>query len=109
MSLPGGRSNRRVIAACQEAGYTEVYTSAPRSEALPLGPTVGRLNILGSMQAEWIEQLFQPGSPILAGLERKYRMKEAAKTLLGDNLYARLWALANRKEPDTDGNRESAE
>jgi hypothetical protein len=27
-------------------------------------------------------------------------MKEAAKALLGDRLYAKVWALANRQEPD---------
>ena len=35
MSLPGGRYNRRVLAACQEAGYTQIYTSVPRAETLP--------------------------------------------------------------------------
>src|SRR6185437_14596919 len=32
MSLPGGRYNRKVLAACEQAGYTEIYTSIPRSE-----------------------------------------------------------------------------
>jgi len=100
MSLPGGRYNRRVLAACAEAGYTEVYTSVPRTEGLPLGATVGRLNVLGEMQPEWIAKLFEPDSIVLAGLERQYRMKTAAKTVLGDRLYAKLWGLVNRKEPD---------
>ena len=43
MSLPGGRYNRRILAACQEAGYTQIYTSIPRAEPEPAGPTVGRL------------------------------------------------------------------
>jgi peptidoglycan/xylan/chitin deacetylase (PgdA/CDA1 family) len=109
MSLPGGRSDRRVLAACAAAGYTQVYTSEPRAELLPLGTTVGRLNILGSMQPEWIATLFEPGSRVLSSLERRYRMKEAAKKLLGDRLYARLWAMVNRREPGTDGGGEGAE
>jgi peptidoglycan/xylan/chitin deacetylase (PgdA/CDA1 family) len=109
MSLPGGRSNRRVLAACAAAGYTQVYTSEPRAESLPLGATVGRLNILGNMQPEWIATLFEPDGRVLAGLGRRYRMKAAAKKLLGDRLYARLWALVNRREPGTDGGGEGAE
>jgi peptidoglycan/xylan/chitin deacetylase (PgdA/CDA1 family) len=101
MSLPGGRYNRRVLAACEEAGYTEVYTSIPRMEAAPIGPMVGRLNIRGDMTLEWISSLFQPGSNVLTGLGRQYRLKETTKKLLGDRLYEKLWALLNRKEPDT--------
>ena len=103
MSLPGGRANGRVLAACERAGYTTIYTSAPQAEPLPLGRTVGRLNILGDMQPEWIAQLFAPSGTLLDSLGRQYRRKQALKKLLGDRLYARLWALANRKEPETDG------
>jgi Polysaccharide deacetylase len=106
MSLPGGRYDRRVLAACTAAGYTEVYTSVPKSEAVPLGATVGRLNVLGDMQAEWIARLFEPDSSLLAGLGRKYRMKAAAKTVLGDRLYERVWALVNRQEAEHDGGAE---
>ncbi len=102
MSLPGGRYNRRILAACQEAGYTQVFTSIPRAEPMPLGTLVGRLNIRGDMQSAWISNLFQPDSSALSSLGRQYRMKETAKTLLGDRLYEKLWALLNRKEPDTD-------
>jgi len=113
MSLPGGRSNRRVLAACQAAGYTHVYTSIPKSEPLPLPTTIGRLNILGDMQPGWIASLFEPNSPLLSSLGRKYRIKAAAQSLLGDRLYAKIWALANRHEsepepePDPDPTQES--
>ena len=100
MSLPGGRYNRRVIAACREAGYTQVYTSVPRAEYEPLGFTVGRLNVRGDWSAEWIRNLLQPGSRVLAKMARQYRIKAVAKTVLGDWLYEKLWALLNRKEPD---------
>ena len=101
MSLPGGRFNRRVLAACWQAGYTQVYTSIPQAEPTPLGPTIGRLNIRGDMSLEWLQSLFQPGSRVLASLGRQYRMKATAKMLLGDRLYESLWAILNRKEPDT--------
>jgi peptidoglycan/xylan/chitin deacetylase (PgdA/CDA1 family) len=109
MSLPGGRYNRRVLSACKEAGYTQVFTSEPRVELLPAGATVGRLNIRGDMQLEWISNLFQPDGRVLAGLGRQYRMKTAAKTLLGDGLYEKLWALLNRQEPESDDGGEKAE
>jgi peptidoglycan/xylan/chitin deacetylase (PgdA/CDA1 family) len=109
MSLPGGRYNHRVLSACQEAGYTQVYTSEPKAESLPLGATVGRLNIRGDMQPEWIANLFQPDSSVLAGLDRQYRIKATAKTLLGDRLYEKLWAVLNRKEPDRNDGGDNAE
>jgi hypothetical protein len=109
MSLPGGRYNRRVLAACEESGYTQVFTSEPRAESMPLGATVGRLNIRGDMQTAWISNLFQSDSGVLAGLGRQYRIKATAKTLLGDGLYEKLWAILNRKEPDGDVRGDRAE
>jgi len=100
MSLPGGRANRRVLAACRAAGYIHVYTSAPRVEHLPTAFTVGRLNIRGNMQPAWLAQLFSPSSSLLARLSRAHRLKAAAQSVLGDRLYALVWALANRKETD---------
>jgi peptidoglycan/xylan/chitin deacetylase (PgdA/CDA1 family) len=48
LSLPGGRANGRVLRACRETGYTEVFTSEPRAEVMDLHPeTVGRLNLVG--------------------------------------------------------------
>ncbi len=109
MSLPGGRYNRRVITACQEAGYTEIYTSIPRAETAPLGPMIGRLNIRGNMHLEFIAKVLRPDSNVLSSLERQYQIKAAAKTLLGDRLYEKLWTLLNRKEHDTDGGWATAE
>ena len=109
MSLPGGRTNRRVLEACAKAGYVQVYTSEPRAESEPLGTTVGRVNIHGSVQLEWIAKLFEPDGSALSRLHRQYRMKEAAKKLLGDRLYMGLWAMVNRREPATDGGGEGTE
>jgi hypothetical protein len=100
ISLPGGRYNRRVLAACRETGYTQVYTSVPRAEREPLGFTVGRLNVRRDITLEWIQNVLQPGSRELSNLEHQYRIKAAAKTVVGDRLYEKLWALLNRKEPD---------
>jgi peptidoglycan/xylan/chitin deacetylase (PgdA/CDA1 family) len=108
MSLPGGRYNQRVLSACKQAGYTTIYTSIPRAETLPLGTTVGRLNILSDMQPEWIERLFLPQDALLARLGKQYRRKNAVKSLLGDRLYEKLWEVVNRKEPDLEADKDHA-
>jgi len=100
MSLPGGRYNRRVLAACREAGYTQVYTSVPKAEAFPPGTMVGRLNVRGDMSVAWIESLLREQSGALANLERSYQMKAAVKRVLGDKLYEKVWAVLNRKEDE---------
>ena len=100
VSLPGGRYNRRVLAACREAGYTQIFISAPRAEQMPLGFLVGRLNVRGDWSLEWIRSVLQPGSRALSNLERQHQIKAIAKTVVGDRLYKKLWALLNRKEPD---------
>ncbi|WP_188760321.1 polysaccharide deacetylase family protein [Edaphobacter acidisoli] len=102
MSLPGGRYNRRVLGACEEAGYREIYTSAPQAEAVPHGRLVGRLNIRGDMTLDWISRLFEPDGKLLGGLGRQHRMKSYAKAVLGDVLYAKLWARLNRQEAGAD-------
>jgi hypothetical protein len=102
MSLPGGRFNRRVLSACKKSGYVHVYTSVPKAESAPLGNTIGRVNIRGDMQSEWILDLFRPDGDVLSGIGRQYRLKAAAKVVLRDRLYEKLWALMNRKESDGD-------
>lgn len=101
MSLPGGRYDQRVLSACQDAGYETVFTSAPRAETLSTSSfTRGRLNIRGDMQLAEIGSFLQPETAALQKLERQYRLKQSAKSLLGDKLYARLWSILNRQEPD---------
>ncbi len=104
ISLPGGRFNQRVLAACRDAGYTTVYTSIPKPE--PMAPensqmlrTIGRINLRGDMSLAQIEALLIPGNAALKSQSRQYRIKAAAQALLGDTAYARLWALLNRHEP----------
>jgi hypothetical protein len=60
---------------------------------------VGRLNVRGDMTLEWIRKLLEPGSSTLRSLERQHGIKQAAKALLGDRMYERLWAVLNRKGP----------
>jgi peptidoglycan/xylan/chitin deacetylase (PgdA/CDA1 family) len=102
MSLPGGRYNQHVLRACLEAGYSRVYSSTPKAETAPLGAVVGRFNIRGDMSVDWIKGLLEPDSATLRSLERKDRLKSMAKSILGDTLYAKLWAMVNRQEADSE-------
>jgi hypothetical protein len=100
MSLPGGRYNARVLSACREAGYTKVYTSEPRIAISDTEFTVGRVNINSRMTLDSIARLFQSGSRELSKLQRQYSMKTAAKSILGDRLYDKLWTVVTRRESD---------
>ena len=100
MSLPGGRQNARVLATCKAAGYTHIFTSVPRPEPAPLAAVVGRMNVLAEMRPEWLAQVLDPVTGILASMQRKQRIKDAAKSLLGDRLYERLWSVVNRREQE---------
>jgi peptidoglycan/xylan/chitin deacetylase (PgdA/CDA1 family) len=97
MSLPGGRYNRRVLLACQEAGYTRVYTSEPRLETTVSGLTIGRVNVSSDRSVSWVRALLQPQSRELSKLQRQYSMKKATKVFLGDWAYEKLWAAVTRQ------------
>ena len=98
MSLPGGRSNKRVLDACWAAGYESVYTSEPRvEEAPPAGRLSGRFNLLSSSNVALLDELLVPHSRKLAANRRQYRIKRTINAVLGDALYARVWGLVNQQ------------
>jgi len=102
LSFPGGRFNRRVLQASEEAGYTRVYTSVPRVESLPFGNLVGRVNIRSDWGVEKIASLFDKDRRSIRNLQQQEKVKSLAKSLLGDTFYAKLWSLGNRKNADDD-------
>ncbi len=100
MSLPGGRFDQRVLAACKAAGYTHVYTSVPTPNPQALPFLIGRLNLRNTTTVETLTQLLDTRSGALARLERQDKWKSTLKSTLGDRLYARLWAALNRQEAE---------
>lgn len=108
MSLPGGRFNQRVLAACRDAGYTHIYTSVPRAEPVPVGELIGRLNIRSDMSRDWIASVFHKDGKTLSSLARKYRWKTAAQSMMGDRVYQKLWALLNRQGSNREEDGEAA-
>ncbi len=98
MSLPGGRSNQRVLEACWAAGYERVYTSEPRvEETPPAGRLNGRFNLLASSNLALLDDLLAPHSRKLAAIGRQYRIKRTINAVLGDTLYAKVWGLVNKQ------------
>ena len=108
MSLPGGRFNQRVLAACRDTGYTHIYTSVPRAEPVPVGELIGRLNIRSDMSRDWISSVFHQDGRTLSSLATRYRWKTAAQSMMGDRLYQRLWALLNRQASNSEEGGEAA-
>jgi peptidoglycan/xylan/chitin deacetylase (PgdA/CDA1 family) len=91
MACPGGRYNRRVVAACKEAGYNRVFTSVPEAEQQFSSFLAGRVNARSEMTAEQLRALVTPGGKALRTLKRQYFAKEITKKLLTNRIYDRLW------------------
>jgi peptidoglycan/xylan/chitin deacetylase (PgdA/CDA1 family) len=109
MSLPGGRYNGRVLAACQAAGYTQVYTSVPQLQTASSEFTVGRVNVSAQRSADWIFALLQPRSRELAKLRRQYGIKRAFRMFLGDRAYEKLWSGITRRFSETETEQSAAD
>jgi peptidoglycan/xylan/chitin deacetylase (PgdA/CDA1 family) len=95
ISMPGGRWNNRVLAACAEAGYRRVYNSDPFRKPGPkrgvelLGRTMMRRN----MDADDVISLVRAGGAKLMLLRVGHEAKCAVRRLAGDTLYQRVWEL----------------
>ncbi len=98
ISLPGGRYDRRVLAACRRTGYTQVFTSVPRAQTSTDAELIGRLNLRAGVTLPWLEAALTPGSSVLRRLQLSYQVKSAAQRTLGDALYMKLWAVLNSAE-----------
>ena len=98
ISLPGGRFNRRVLAACKRAGYRQVFTSVPEVRQVASSELVGRLNLRAGVTLPWLKAVLTPSSGVLRRMHFNYKVKAAAQRALGDPLYMKLWAALNRAE-----------
>jgi len=99
VSVPYGRWDRRVLRACLNAGYCQVYTSDPwLSAAVRQGILVkGRLTVRNSVDAAQLRRLLTATGLAKARLQVPFKMKKALKLCIGDRMYHRLWhAVASR-------------
>jgi peptidoglycan/xylan/chitin deacetylase (PgdA/CDA1 family) len=101
ISMPGGRYNQRVLIACTDAGYTDVFTSEPITNVLQeFGVRViGRYNVVHTLSGEGLLRLLDPSSGTLRSEQRRASVKRMGQNLIGDNLYLRLWSLLSRAKP----------
>ena len=101
LSLPGGRFNERVLAACRQYGYSKIFTSIPRVEG-PMsgrsGEMIGRLNLRSNASREWLEAVLASPTGPIRRIARQHRLKTAVQQMLGDGLYAKLWAVLNKAQ-----------
>jgi len=94
LSAPHGRWNRRVLKACAQAGYRQLFDSDPWPARRRLDDmeVVGRLIAVQSLDRQRLLQWLTM-RPIEAGFRRsKHAVKRCARSLLGDKLYYQLWA-----------------
>lgn len=105
ISLPGGRWNSRVLEACRESGYEQVFTSDPWmvSEDVRGLQIAGRWMVTRNMSAQRIDFLLKGKGAALYLLRARHFAKETAKLMLGDSAYRSLWRmLANKDKSQED-------
>src|SRR6202035_2094498 len=101
ISLPYGRWDRRVLRACLNAGYSQVYTSDPwLSPRTREGIAVaGRFTLRNSVDEAQLRRLLTAKGITRARLQVPFRMKEVLKLCIGDRMYHRVWhTFANRND-----------
>lgn len=93
ISMPHGSWNSLVVAACNKAGYSQVYTSDfHRGESMIAGVAVrGRLTVRRTMSAARIGQFLDARGVKLWTLAAPYVAKDAIKGVLGQELYHKIW------------------
>jgi Polysaccharide deacetylase len=94
LSAPHGRWDGRVLRACEEAGYTQLYTSNPWTSRRNAGrvEVVGRLVVVQSLTAERLQHWLTMGRTEAALHRAKQNLKDATRYLLGDKLYYQMWS-----------------
>jgi len=105
ISLPGGRWNSRVLEACRESGYEQVFTSDPWmvSEVVMGLRIAGRWMVTRTMSTQKIQFLLKGTGAGVYLLRARHFAKETAKLMLGDSAYRSLWRmLANKDESRED-------
>jgi peptidoglycan/xylan/chitin deacetylase (PgdA/CDA1 family) len=92
ISVPYGRWDSRILAACSKAGYRHVYTSDPwmspwSQEGLSI---FGRLTVRSTMDSRQLLHILTAKGPSVLLLRAPYAAKQALKQVIGDKLYQRL-------------------
>jgi peptidoglycan/xylan/chitin deacetylase (PgdA/CDA1 family) len=99
ISVPGGRWNRRVAAACVSAGYRRVYTSDPWLKPLEKCGAlhIGRYMVRRTTGLPDIRTLLDTQDRPFHSMRLQHTFKQALKTVVGDRVYQRAWELLSAK------------
>ena len=106
ISMPGGRWDHEVLRACAVAGYKTVYTSEPgyhrpsvQENDLTLPEVIGRFAVQRRTYLKTITR-YAAGNPVtVRRLQGLYQIRGAAKQILGDRGYQKLWSHLFRAVP----------
>lgn len=92
LSVPHGRWNASVLEACARTGYKHVYVSDPWVERKNhCVNIIGRFMVRNDITLNRLESVLTGKRTELALLKAKYRIKEAFRLIVGDQIYYRLW------------------
>jgi peptidoglycan/xylan/chitin deacetylase (PgdA/CDA1 family) len=101
ISIPGGRINARVLAACGEAGYKHVYTShvgEHKHVAANSPEVIGRLIVRRATSNSTLAAYLAEDPRVCRRLRIESSAKSLVKAIAGDSLYQRLWRKAVRSD-----------
>jgi peptidoglycan/xylan/chitin deacetylase (PgdA/CDA1 family) len=99
ISIPSGRVDRRVLAACKGAGYQRVYTSRVGEYSAPsleLPEVIGRFVVRRATTEETLRDYLAGEPATCRRLRLAAATREFAKAMVGDSLYQRIWRYSVR-------------
>ncbi|HKV91079.1 MAG TPA: polysaccharide deacetylase family protein [Candidatus Angelobacter sp.] len=92
ISVPGGRWDERVIAACARAGYKRVYVSDPWIATEISGvKVIGRFMVRRTTTLTELKKMVRRDRGALWTLKMRAQLKRHVVSVVGDGLYHRLW------------------
>jgi peptidoglycan/xylan/chitin deacetylase (PgdA/CDA1 family) len=92
ISVPGGRWNWRVIEACAAAGYKRVYVSDPWIAIVRSGvDVIGRFMVRRTATNAELQKMVERNRSALRKLKMRSQIRQSVVSLVGDDLYHRLW------------------
>lgn len=111
LSFPGGRWDKRVLAACRRAGYRRVFTSEPWPPEWEQGGLrlYSRFGIQRGLPATELQRIIRTGGRPSAKQRLVHAAKMNLRRAIGDERYHRLWCLLAHADPDAEQNYGGAE
>jgi peptidoglycan/xylan/chitin deacetylase (PgdA/CDA1 family) len=99
LALPGGFGSKRVFLTAKEEGYSAVFTSEPCSYDTIRGNfgIIGRFNVTRLTSDDAFKGMVHLDRNFIRKLRRAHRAKSIVKSLVGSELYHRMWRIFKRE------------